>query len=157
MLENKTSLIEIAASIDELIQAMKANPFGADHADLVAGRKTVDVFSDRSKIAQLLDGTPYLLAKQKCLRRAIEDLAGGGAMLMKSALGVRLVHSVPEVFAQGVEIKKPLEGVLFRVQLKDAAAFRDVNEKSDLEIHEQTAHAAMYYLIYLLATVEIAS
>lgn len=157
MLHDKTTLIGISASVDELIQLMKANPFGADHADLILGRKTVVVFSDQNKLARLTNGTSYLLAKQKCLRLAVEDLASGGPLLMKSVFGVRLTEGEPEVFIQSTDSKSLVDNLLFQLSLKDAVTFRQEKESSSFEIHEQTTHATIYYLIYLLATVETAS
>ena len=151
----KESAIELGGAIDELIALMRDNPEVREENELALGQKALSIRMDQPGLAKLFDLSDFHKTRLKVLRDAVEDLSSGAPLLMKSRMGVRLSKKGVSSFCE------PLVGEakpsLFSIELKDAAAFKDYGQESEYQFHDQTANAAIYYLVHLMASEESAN
>ncbi len=152
---NKTNSVEIAGAVEELIELMRREPSVRDFKELSLGKNSLVVFTDESLVSRLFDPVPFLKAKQNLIREAIEDLSSGAPILMKSKMGIHLENLTPVPFTSHYEEDGAKRKILFQIGIRDAEHLRDLT--GEFDFHEETANAAVYYLIHLLASEESAS
>ena len=144
MKSSQTKSIDIDPVVEQLLALMRQFPSVRDEADLSLGRKTISISMDSIYLSRMLDPKPFRDLQTDVLREAINDLAAGAITLMNSYLGIKIDAGR---LVRASDFYSSPESLVYKIELKDAAAFQNSSNRRDFEFHEKTANAAIYYLI----------
>ena len=144
MKSSQTNSVNLGPSVDQLLELMRRFPNVREETDLNLGRKVIRIAIDSIYLSEMLDSAPFHKLQKEILREAIDDLASGAPILMSSYLGIQLDGIRP---VRACELYSSSLPSVYKIELIDAAAFSTSKTQNELEFHEKTANAAIYYLV----------
>ena len=140
--------VSLTDGISELVNGIRTWKMPVDRDLAKAGEGVISLYRDKNFGLGFMD---FARHREQILHDAIEDLAGGGALLTERALVVTFFAGV--LRSEAVPLERAPEGtIVFKITLKDAAAFRGWSrEGGNSLVDEDRCWPAIYRLIVALA------
>jgi hypothetical protein len=138
------SEVDILGSALRLAEILKADPKSLDKNAFAIGNAQLVIYLDHN-FSNQFEGLKDL--KADVITRSIEDLADRAKLLSRSYLGVAFINNQLDVFECDYA-HKPEGSVVYKIGLKNTAAFQKWRTGQVSEISAEDIHAAIYRLTF---------
>jgi hypothetical protein len=140
---------DVLGSAEQLAQILHKDRNALDRDSLRRGDLFLSIFNDKN-FGRNVPGLNS--SKLDVIKQAIEDLAGRGKILGKSYVGVTFYENAMQPFVRSYG-ENPPGNIVFKVGIKNIAAFQNWRNGSADEISEDDINAAIYRLTFEWSTV----